>query len=216
MLIMQTVRAASQAEARVRAGRWREGLKATPDIRDLTLGIVGLGTIGKIVHQQVKALGMKVIYNNRHRLPPEEEDGAEYVSFEDLIHIADVISLHTPLTEETHHMISDDQFRQMKDGVFIVNTSRGSVIDEEALVRALQSGKVCRVGLDVFEREPFVHPWLAQSDRCTLLPHWAAATTRVSVDGEKEILANLQAWITTGKPNSPVNKPRLRNLSIVI
>jgi len=80
----------------------------------------------------------------------------------------------------------------------------------------MQSGKVCRVGLDVFEREPAVHPWIAQSDRCSLLPHWAAATTRVPVEGEKEILANLRAWITTGKPNSPVNDPRPRMLSIVI
>jgi len=208
MLILQTVRAASQAEMSVRQGKWRQGLEITPDPRDLTVGIVGLGTIGKLVQQKVEALGMKVIYYNRHRLPPSDEGNAHYVTFDELIRTADVVTLHTPLTPETRHMLSDSEFSRMKDGVFIVNTSRGPVIDEEALVRAMKTNKVCRAGLDVFENEPAVHPWLLQSNRTSLLPHWSWATTRVVNDSEKESLENLKAWIYTGKPNTPVNTPR--------
>ncbi|KAF8502541.1 D-isomer specific 2-hydroxyacid dehydrogenase [Hysterangium stoloniferum] len=208
MLILQAVRAASQAERAVRQGRWHQGLESTPDIRNLTLGIVGLGRIGKIVQQQVEALGMNVIYYNRHRLPENEEGKASFVTFEQLLTTADVISLHTPLTSETRHMLSYIEFSKMKDGVFIVNTSRGPVIDEEALVSAMKTGKVSRVGLDVYEREPVVHPWLMQTDRASLLPHWAANTTRNQSDSEKESLANLKSWLYTGKPNTPVNSPR--------
>ncbi|KAF8582199.1 hypothetical protein K439DRAFT_1391903 [Ramaria rubella] len=209
MLILQVIRAASQAEWSVRQGRWQQGLKRTPDIRDLTLGVIGLGTIGKLVQRNVEVLGMNVIYYNRHRLSCEEEGNARYVTFDELISTADVITLHTPLTDETHHMLSDVQFSRMKDGVFIVNTSRGPVIHEEALVRAMQSGKVSRVGLDVYEHEPIVHPWLMQCDRASLLPHWAAYTNRNDPDSEKESLDNLKAWLLTGKPKAPVNSPRI-------
>jgi len=173
----------------------------------LVLGIVGLGTIGKLVQRKADALGFKTIYNNRQRVPSCEEGTAQYVSFDELIETADVISIHTPLTKSTRHLFSDAEFARMKDGVFIVNTSRGAVINEKALVRALQSNKVSRVGLDVFEHEPCIEPYLLTSERASLLPHWAVWTTRVTRDGEREIIANLKAWIASGTPNTPVNDP---------
>lgn len=107
-------------------------------------------------------------------------------------------------------MLSDQEFASMKDGVFIVNTARGAVINEKALVRAMQSGKVLRVGLDVFEREPFIEPYLLASERASLAPHWATHTTRTYRDVERELLANFLSWLKTGRPNTPVNEPSAR------
>ncbi|KAG8960186.1 palmitoyltransferase pfa5 [Tulasnella sp. 408] len=207
MLILQTLRAASHAEIGIRRGGWRDGLTPTPDTREVVVGILGMGTIGKLVCQQVQAFGMQVIYHNRRPLPREEEFGAQYVSFEQLLQYSDVITIHCPLTPQSRHLFNDATFSQMRKGMFIVNTSRGSVIDEEALVRAMEDGTVSRVGLDVFEKEPFVHPYLMKSERATLLPHWGTSTTRTVVDAEKEGLANITAFLGTGTPNTPVNNP---------
>ncbi|KAG9010117.1 hypothetical protein FRB94_004375 [Tulasnella sp. JGI-2019a] len=207
MLILQTLRAASQAELGIRRGEWRGALKPTQDTRDIIVGIIGMGTIGKIVCQQVQAFGMRVIYHNRNQLSVEEENGAEYVSFDELLQYSDVIDIHCPLNTHTRKLISDAQFARMKQGVIIVNTSRGAVIDESALVRAMETGQVSRVGLDVFEKEPAVHPYLMKSDRATLLPHWGTSTTKTVIDVEKEGLANITAFLSTGIPNTPVNHP---------
>jgi len=207
MLILQSVRAASQAELGVRRGEWRGRLTPTPDTRDLVVGILGMGTIGKIVAQQVQAFGMQVIYHNRTRLPLNEEMGAEYVSFDELLACSNVITIHCPLSSATRHLISDNEFNQMRKGVFIVNTSRGAVINTEALIRAMESGRVARVGLDVFEKEPSVHPYLMQSDKATLLPHWGTSTTRTAMEVEKEGLSNVTSFLRTGIPNTPVNNP---------
>ncbi|KAG8931794.1 palmitoyltransferase pfa5 [Tulasnella sp. 419] len=207
MLILETIRAASQAEMGVRRGEWRGRLQPTPDTRGLVVGIIGMGTIGKYVNKQVQVFGMRVIYHNRRRLSPEEENGAQHVSFDELLRNADLICLNCPLTPQTRHMISDEQIAKMRKGVFIVNTSRGAVIDEHALIRAMESGKVCRVGLDVFEKEPLVHPYFMNSERATVLPHWSTSTTKVAYDNEREGLANIAAFLSEGKPNTPVNRP---------
>jgi len=206
-LIFQTIRASSQAEAVVRRGEWRRGLTSTPDIRDLTIGIVGMGSIGKLVQRKLDALGYQTIYHNRRQLSPAEEGSAEYVSFDELIRTADVITLHCPLTSSTRHLLSDAQFDMMKDGVFIVNTSRGAVIDEKALVRAMKSGKVSRVGLDVFEREPEIDPYLLESECASLLPHWATHTKRTQRETEREMIANFSKWLQCGRPNTQINEP---------
>lgn len=208
MLILQTVRDATQAAANVRSGQWINGLGFTPDVRGLVVGIIGMGRIGKLVRDKVTALGMKVVYSNRKRLPEAEEKGATYLSFDELLQQAQLISIHCPLTPETRHLLSDEQFAKMQDGVFIVNTARGAVIDEAALVRAMQSGKVLRCGLDTFEEEPKVHPWLAESNRAALLPHFSCFTTRIFRDLELEILENIVAFMEKGTPNTPVNQPQ--------
>ncbi|KAG9103329.1 palmitoyltransferase pfa5 [Ceratobasidium sp. 370] len=227
MLILQTVRATTHAEMTLRRGKWRTGLELTDDIRDMTIGIVGNGRIGQLVQKKLQALGVgKIIYSNRHRLPPSAENGAVYKPIDELLAESDLITLHCPYTpgmilfaryeafraevirqKETRHLLSDAQFTSMKKGSYVVNASRGPVIDEEALVRAMKSGQIAGVGLDVFENEPDVHPYLMQSERTTLFPHWGSSVKRALRDVNLECLDNLEEWVKTGVPKSPVNKP---------
>ncbi|CAE6469938.1 unnamed protein product [Rhizoctonia solani] len=232
-LVLQTIRRTTQAEMTLRKGQWTKGLEPTDDIRDLTIGIIGFGTIGrvlKLVQKKLQSLGAKkLLYHNRHRIPPADENGAIYSSLDQLLSESDLVTLHCPLTPETRHLLSDKQFAGMKHGAYIVNTSRGPVIDEEALVRAMKSGQISRVGLDVFENEPEVHPYLLASERATLLPHWGSQVKRVYYDIQHECLGegfprinrseilnqndaipdNLDIWLETGAPKTPVNTPAL-------
>lgn len=139
------------------------------------LGIIGMGGIGKTLAKRCLAFDMTIQYHNRNRLFPEPA-GTKWVPMEELLGTSDVISLHTPLTPQTHHLLGKEQFEQMKDGVIIVNTARGPVIDEQALVDALESGKVFSAGLDVFEEEPKVHPKLLENENVVLYPHIGTAT----------------------------------------
>ena len=122
--------------------------------------------------------GVNVIYSNRKPLPLDEEKvlGARYVSLSELFAESDIISLHCPLTSETRHLLNAKTLSQCKKGVYIVNTSRGPVIDERALIEALESGQVKRAGLDVFEREPKIEQELVENDNVVLTPHYAAFT----------------------------------------
>ncbi|CAE6469945.1 unnamed protein product [Rhizoctonia solani] len=206
-LVLQTVRATTQAEMSLRRGQWTKGLEPTDDLRDLVVGIVGYGTIGRLVQAKLRALGAnKFFYHNRHQLSPVHENGVSYSSLDQLLSKSDLVTLHCPLTPETRHLLSDEQFAKMKHGAYIINTSRGPVIDEGALVRAMKSGRISRVGLDVFENEPEVHPYLMTSERATLLPHWGSKVKRVFYDIEHECLDNLDTWLETGMPRTPVNR----------
>jgi glyoxylate reductase len=151
-----------------------------------------MGGIGAAVAKRAKAFGMKIQYYNRRQLPAEEEDGAKYVSFEELLKTSDVLSLNLSLNASTTHIISKPQFDKMKDGIVIVNTARGPIIDEAALVEALKSGKVWSAGLDVFEEEPKIHPGLLESDNVVLLPHIGTATVETQVS----VLASGAAYST--------------------
>ena len=129
----------------------------------------------------MRAFGMDVVYHNRKRLSAEEEDGARYVGFEELLGMSDVVSLNLPLNERTRGLVGEREFARMKRGVVIVNTARGAVLDEAALVKALQEGRVGCVGLDVFEEEPAVHEGLRRDERVLLLPHMGTWTVEVSL-----------------------------------
>jgi lactate dehydrogenase-like 2-hydroxyacid dehydrogenase len=148
-----------------------------------TLGIIGMGRIGRALARRAVASGMKVIYYNRTRLDAATEllYGAKLVSFSSLIQQADVLSLHCPLTDDTHHLIGESEFAQMKDGVYIINTSRGAVIDERALVRNLSNGKIGGAGLDVFEEEPEISRELTLMDNVVLTPHNATGTIETRI-----------------------------------
>jgi len=207
ILILDCIRWTSQMEASTRRGDWKFNIGLSPDPRDTIVGIIGLGTIGKIVRDQIQGFGTKVIYTQRHRLPADQEKGATYVSFDELLATADVISLLTPLTPETFHLIGEKELAKTKKGVMIVNTSRGKVLDEHALVAALQSGHVDRAGLDVYENEPYPHPWLLTSEKVTVFPHHGSGTQRVVLDGELEILGNIRTWLETGTAPNAVNSP---------
>lgn len=127
--------------------------------------------------QRARAFGMKIIYHNRTRLPSELEGDAQYVSFDELLAQSDVLSLNLALNAKTRHIISAAEFAKMKDGVVIVNTARGALINESDLVEALDSGKVSSAGLDVFEEEPKVHEGLLRNDKVFIVPHIGTNTS---------------------------------------
>ncbi|KZT57422.1 hypothetical protein CALCODRAFT_496231 [Calocera cornea HHB12733] len=206
-LILICLRHATSLMASTKAGQWRGNNVLTPDARGFVVGIIGMGTIGKLVRNKVQALGMKVIYYNRNRLPASEEGGATYVSWEELLAQSQLISVHCPLSPATFHLLGAPEFEKMQDGVMIVNTARGAVIDEKALVEALKSEKISRVGLDVFEEEPKIQPYLLECERAALFPHFGSATVRLHVDTELEGISNFRDWVATGKPKNGVNDP---------
>lgn len=149
------------------------------DLKGNVLGILGMGRIGTAVAERAGVFGMEIIYHNRNRISPDVEKrlGARYMdSVEGLARKSDVLSIHCPLTDETEHLIDTDMLAIMKSDAIIINTSRGPVIDEEALAEALHNHTIGGAGLDVFEREPEVHPDLKDAPDCVLTPHIASAT----------------------------------------
>jgi len=153
-------------------------------------------------------LGVKIQYYNRTRLSPEREKAAgnaKYVSFDELLATSDIISLNLPLNPSTKHIISHKEFAKMKNGVVIVNTARGAVMDESALVEALDSGKVFSAGLDVYEDEPIIHPGLMRNENVLLVPHLGTHTFETQKKMEVVVIDNIRAALTTGKLLTPVN-----------
>jgi len=150
---------------------------------------------------------MKVIYYNRTRLDAvtELQYGANLVSFNSLIKQSDVISLHCPLTDDTHHLIGENEFSQMKDGVYIINTARGAVIDERALVVNLSNGKIGGAGLDVFEDEPAISRELFLMDNVVLTPHNATGTIDTRIETAREASGNLLRFFDGRRDISIVN-----------
>lgn len=147
---------------------------------------------------------MKIVYHNRSRLSSEKESGAKYVSFDELLAQSDVLSLNLSLNAKTKHIISAAQLAKMKQGVVIVNTARGALINEKHLVQALEEGKVASVGLDVFEREPAVDEGLLRNPKVVLLPHIGTATYETQKEMELLVLQNLESAVDTGKLITPI------------
>lgn len=154
---------------------------------------------------------MRIRYHNRHQLPGEVE--AEYEatycsSLHELLSTSDIISINCPLNASTTNMISDAEFAAMKDGTFLVNTARGAIIDEAALRKALDSGKITRAGLDVFCNEPNPDLELIRHPQVIAQPHLGGLTDVAYERAERECFENIKAYFATGKPNSPVRTPR--------
>jgi glyoxylate reductase len=166
----------------IRASKWRgPSPQLGYDPQNKVLGILGMGGIGRDVAARARAFGMKIQYHNRSRLTEDLELGAKYVSFEELVKTSDVLSLNCSLRQETIGIIGNKEFGMMKEGVIIINTARGKLIDEAALVEALDSGKVFSAGLDVYEEEPKVHEGLLNNPNVVLLPHIGTATKETQV-----------------------------------
>ena len=166
-----------------------------------TLGIVGLGRIGRATARRAVASGMKVIYYSRHRVSEDIEKlyDAEYKTLEELLREADFISLHTPLTEETHHLINAENLKLCKPTAFIINTARGAVIDEKALVSALKSGKIKGAALDVYENEPIVSAELLELDNALLVPHIGTATREARNEMAAQAMQNIISYFKGGE-----------------
>ena len=210
-LLLGTLRRVSDASEHVRHGHWnanRQDLFWGSDPRYLTLGIFGLGAIGQAVARRVAPFGMRIIYHKRTPLPAdlEQQLNATYVSFDELIETSDVLTLHVPLTDETRGRIGRHEFARMRPGVFIVNTARGAVMDEDALTEALQSGHVAGVGLDVTVNEPDVPQALREHPRALILPHIASATRQTRGGMMRMALDNAAAVLDGKPPINPVNQ----------
>jgi glyoxylate reductase len=169
--------------------------------------VVGFGRIGQAVARRGLGFGMRIVYFDLYR-PPEEVERdlhAKYCEFDELLTEADFISIHVALTRETRHLFGAEQFRRMKPTTVIVNTARGPVIDEAALVEALRSGEIFAAGLDVFEREPEIHPGLLELDNAVVVPHLGSAT--VATRDAMGFLAaeNLLAVLEGRRPPTPLN-----------
>ncbi|KMU87583.1 2-ketogluconate reductase [Coccidioides immitis H538.4] len=205
-LIIGTLRNFNTGMQALREGKWKG--KPLPalghDPQGKTLGILGMGGIGRNLKKKAEAFGMKIIYHNRRKLSEELSDGGEYVSFDELLAQSDVLSLNLPLNKNTQHIIGAPEFAKMKDGIIVVNTARGAVMDEEALVQALDSGKVLSAGLDVFEDEPNVHPGLLRNPNVMLVPHMGTWSVETQTAMEEWAMDNIRRVLETGKLKSPV------------
>jgi glyoxylate reductase len=180
-LILSVHRRLRESETYLRAGQftgWQPDLLLGRDLSGQTLGLVGCGGIGQAVAKRAKAFGLKVLYTQRKQHPEalEAELSVSYRGLEALLKQSDLVSLHCPLTVETRHLINAQSLKLMKPGSVLINTSRGAVVDEDALVAALKQGHLWGAGLDVFEQEPQVHPELLDLPNVTLLPHIGSAT----------------------------------------
>ena len=172
-----------------------------------TLGIIGLGRIGKAIARRAIASGMNIVYYNRHQLSPNEETEyqAQYLPLEKLLKTSDVISISTPLTDETHHLIDSPQFELMKPTSIVINTARGAVINEAALVQALQNKKIWGAGLDVYEFEPNITPELLKLDNVVLAPHNGTATIDARNAIARDACRNIIEFFNGNKDISIVN-----------
>jgi glyoxylate reductase len=208
-LILSAARGLPQAERSLRAGEfhgWGFWDYLGADLRGKTLGIFGMGRIGKAVARRAAPFGMRVIYHSRTRLSAADEAaiGAEWVELDGLIAGSDVLSLHAPLTPQTRHAIDADALRRMRPGAYLVNTARGALVDEAALVDALRDGPLAGAGLDVYEREPVIHPGLLELPNVTLLPHVGSATRETRTRMAMLAARNVHAVLTGSPPLTPV------------
>lgn len=153
---------------------------------------------------------MKIAYHNRSRLSEELEGDARYLSFDELLAQSDVLSLNLSLNAKTRHIISALEFAKMKDGIILINTARGALINEKDLVKALESGKVASAGLDVFENEPKVEEGLLKNDKVVLLPHIGTNTWETQKDMELLVLHNLESAVETGELLTPIPEQKRR------
>jgi lactate dehydrogenase-like 2-hydroxyacid dehydrogenase len=203
-LIIAAPRRIAEGDRHIRAGRpweWRWDFMLGRDVWGATLGIVGLGAIGRAVARRAQGFSMRIIYTNRSQIPKavERELGAQRVTFDELLDEADIITLHCPLTPETHHLIDAAALSRMKETAILVNTARGPIVDEAALAAALQRRQIAGAGLDVFEREPAVHPGLLARENVVLVPHLGSATHATRERMALRAVANVQA-VLSGKP----------------
>ncbi|HWR30569.1 MAG TPA: D-glycerate dehydrogenase, partial [Negativicutes bacterium] len=209
-LLFATARRVVESDTFLRDGKfkgWGPMLLLGLDITGKTLGVIGSGRIGGNFAAKAKGFKMKILYNDIQPNPSfEAETGGVLVDKETLLKEADFVSIHVPLMPSTHHLISTREFKLMKNTAVLINTSRGPVVDEKALVQALKSGEIWGAGLDVFENEPAVEPELLKCKNAVLLPHVASGTidtrTNMGLIAVRNILAAMKGEV----PPTVVNK----------
>ncbi|TXT06066.1 hypothetical protein VHUM_03539 [Vanrija humicola] len=198
-LILGSLRQFNVALANAQAGQFHRGLPLSSDPAGKVLGILGMGGIGRALAKRAKALGMTIQYHNRSRLPEDLEQGAKYVGREELIATSDVLSLNLPLNEATKHSIGAAELKAMKPTSILINTARGPVVDEPALIAALTTGDIAGAGLDVYENEPIIPTELLQHPRAICLPHIGTLSYETQKEMEAFCLRNIRAGLASGK-----------------
>jgi len=209
-LILAVTRRIGEGERLIRSREpwsWHMFMLLGTGLQGKTLGVVGMGAIGQSLARRAKAFGMDIVYSDARQAPAEVEQelGARRVELDELLRTADVVSIHAPLMDETRHLINAETLGLMKDSAYLVNSARGPIVDEAALVDALKAGQIAGAGLDVYENEPETHPGLVDLDNVVLLPHLGSATieTRTAMGvlaAENAVLA-----LRGERPKTPVN-----------
>ena len=205
-LILSVPRRLAEGERLMLSGKWAgwspNGMLGHR-IGGKTLGIIGFGRIGEAVAQRARAFGMDILYNKRHRLPASIEDQLG-VTFEPdldrLVAKSDIITLHCPLTAETDKLISAARIAAMKSDAYLINTSRGELVDEDALIEALQANRIAGAGLDVYTHEPAVDARLLELSNVVLLPHLGSATVEGREASGERVIANIRIWADGHRP----------------
>jgi len=214
-ILMAVARRLVEGDRLLRAGDprvWKLNGMLGSDVQGKVLGIVGFGRIGKAVARRSLGFGMKVLYYSRHQEASKVEQTykATYVDLDSLLKQADFVSLHVPLNDSTRHLIDAAKLSLMKPTAYLVNTSRGAVIDEQALLQVLKERKIAGAALDVYEREPELSPGLAELNNVVLIPHLGSATKQTR-DAMAELAAeNVIAALSGRVPPSLVNKQVLK------
>lgn len=160
------------------------------------------------IAKKALAFNLNIHYHNRHRLPPDTEKqyhATYHSTLHSLLSASDIVSISVPLNSQTTDLISAPEFTAMKEGSFFVNTARGAIVDEAALIQALESGKLIRAGLDVMVNEPNINDYFKKSDKVVLQPHMGGLTDVAFMKSERECFENIKALWKTGRPNAPVN-----------
>jgi len=209
-LILSVPRRLAEGEKLVRSGSWGgwspSGMLGHR-VNSKRLGIVGLGRIGEAVARRAKAFGMEVVYNKRKRLPLSLEDDLGVIWEDDLDRLvarSDIISLHCPLTDETSNFLNADRINSMKREAYLINTSRGELVDESALITALQQERIAGAGLDVYTHEPAVDPRLLQLSNVVLIPHMGSATFEGRRASGEKVITNIRIWADGHRPPDQV------------
>ena len=208
LLLLAAARRAGEGERMLRAGEW-SGWAPTQlmgvHVTGKRLGILGMGRIGRAVAHRARAFHMKVHYHNLGRLPREyEEDATFHADIEEMLPFCDFLSLHCPLNAETRHFINAEHIARLPDGAVVVNTSRGPVVEDEALIAALKSGKVAAAGLDVYDGEPQLNPGYLKLANIFLAPHLGSATLETRNAMGFRALDNLDAFFAGYEPDDRV------------
>ncbi|MDA2969236.1 MAG: D-glycerate dehydrogenase [Actinomycetota bacterium] len=209
-LILMVTRRLAEGERVIRtktSWQWGMHYMLGTGITNRVLGVVGMGAIGIATARRAKACGMSIVYHSRSEIDAKiaNELGAKKVLFDELLATSDVVSIHCPSNDSTHHLFGAEQFEKMKKYAFLVNTARGPIVDEQALVDALQAREIAGAGLDVFEFEPKINQGLLDRDDVVLIPHLGSATTETR-DAMAMLAANNAVAIANGRaPLTPVS-----------
>ena len=209
-LILSVPRRLAEGEKLMRSGRWNgwsPGGMLGHRIGGKALGIVGMGRIGQAVAQRARAFGLTIHYHNRHRLPDtlEAQLGATWhADLDEMLRIVDIVSINAPHTPQTEHLINARRLALLAPHVYLINTSRGEIVDESALIAALESGAIAGAGLDVYEHEPAVDPRLLALYNVVLLPHMGSATIEGRAATGEKVIANIRIWADGHRPPDQV------------